>query len=60
MRECRFISGVAADVKDSDFMPRFVSYHFCVLGIEVTVRTMWSRDVIFAAGAVIFLICCWK
>jgi hypothetical protein len=44
------ISGVEADMKDSHFMPRFLSYQDVVLGIEETVRTRWSREVIFAAG----------
>jgi hypothetical protein len=55
------ISGVAADTKDSCLMPRFFSYHVLVAGMERTVRTRWSREVIFAAGFVdevdILLVC---
>ena len=50
------MEGEAAETKDSCFIPRFYSYHFWVVGMEETVRTRWSRDVIFAAGVVIFLI----
>jgi hypothetical protein len=48
------ISGVAADTKDSPFMPRFSSYQDVVFGIDCTVRTRWSKDVTFAAGVVDF------
>jgi len=44
------MEGEAAETKDSCFIPRFCSYHFWVVGMEETVRTRWSRDVIFAAG----------
>jgi hypothetical protein len=44
------MDGVAAETKDSCFIPRFCSYHFWVVAIEETVRTRWSREVIFAAG----------
>ena len=42
-------SGVAADTKDSDLMPRFWVYHLLVVGISFTVRTRWSSDLIVAA-----------
>ena len=44
------MSGVEADIKVSELMPRFLEYHSVVLGIDFTVRTRWSRAVIFAAG----------
>lgn len=44
------MDGVAAEMKVSDFIPRFCSYHFWVVGMEETVRTRWSKEVIFAAG----------
>jgi hypothetical protein len=44
------MEGVAAETKDSCFIPRFCSYHFWVVGMEETVRTRWSKEVIFAAG----------
>ena len=53
--EYRLISGVAAETKLSVLMPRFFSYHAAAFGIDFTVRTRWSSDVIVAAGGVIFL-----
>jgi hypothetical protein len=49
------ISGVATDTKLSDFVPKFWVYHFVDSGIDFTVRTRWSRDLIVAAGVDIFL-----
>ncbi len=43
-------SGEEAETKDSDFIPRFFSYHSVVFEIDVTVKTRWSRDWIVAAG----------
>lgn len=52
------ISGVAVETNCSDCIPRFVLYHWVVRGMEATVRTRWSRDLICAAGVeVIFLRC---
>lgn len=59
MREYRVMSGVAVETKLSGFIPRFFSYHAVALGIDFTVRTRWSRDLIVAAGVVIFLRCTW-
>jgi hypothetical protein len=53
MREWRVIEGVAALMKDSGFMPRLEEYQAEVVGMERTVRTRWSRDVIFAEGVVV-------
>ena len=50
IKECRVISGVAAETKDSCLMPKFFSYHVLAAGMDLTVRTKWSRDVILAAG----------
>ena len=44
------ISGVALETNCSDCMPRFALYHWVVRGIEATVRTKWSRDLMCAAG----------
>ena len=44
------MKGVAAETKDSGFIPRFCSYHFWVVRMEETVRTRWSKEVILAAG----------
>lgn len=50
MREWRTVSGVAEETKDSAFMPRYCVYHPIDLGIDATVRTRWSSDLIVAAG----------
>lgn len=50
------ISGLEAEVKVSDLMPRFWVYHCVVRGMEDTVRTRWSRDWIVAAGAEVLAI----
>lgn len=56
--EWRVMSGAALETNCSDCMPRFLSYHWVVLGMEATVRTRWSRDLMCAAGwEGIFLIC---
>lgn len=49
------ISGVEAETKLSLLMPKFLTYHSVALGIEFTVKTRWSRDLINAAGLDIFL-----
>lgn len=46
------MSGVAAETKDSLRIPRFEVYHFVLFWTEATVRTMWSRDLMSAAGEV--------
>ena len=43
------ISGLAAEMNDSDLMPRFWVYHFVDAGMDCTVRTRWSRDLMIAA-----------
>lgn len=49
------ICGVAADTKDSAFIPRFLVYHSLVAGMDFTVRTRWSREVIVHAILVVIL-----
>ena len=38
-------------MNDSERMPRFWVYHSIDLGMEETVRTRWSRDLMVAATA---------
>ncbi len=45
------MDGVAADTKDSERIPRLFSYQDVEAGIERTVKTRWSRDLMVAAGA---------
>lgn len=52
INECLVMFGVALETNDSDLIPRFCSYHFAVEGMDLTVKTRWSRDLILAAGVV--------
>ena len=42
------MSGVESDTKDSHLIPRFDVYHFVDAGMDFTVRTRWSRDLMIA------------
>lgn len=62
IRECRVISGVAAEMNDSARIPRFLVYHSFVVAIDFTVRTRWSKDWIVHAGFeswVVDILRCW-
>jgi hypothetical protein len=54
------ISGVAHETNCSDCIPRFALYHCVVRGIEATVRTRWSRDLICAAGLEDIFLVYWR
>lgn len=51
-REWRVSVGVEGGVKASCFMPRFWVYHFMVAGMDATVKTRWSSEIMVAEGVV--------
>lgn len=46
------MEGVLGDVKVWDFIPRYCVYHWVVLGMDLHVRTRWSRALIVTIGVV--------
>ena len=49
------ISGVAAETKLSFLIPKFFVYHSALSGMDFTVKTRWSRDLMVAAEVDIVL-----